>query len=59
MILNEAKSSADMQHSKERKGICAANLNNVVLWKYNYSAAQKAIAQRPSLISALESASLR
>ena len=42
-----------MQHSKVRKGICAVNLKDVVLWKYNYSAAQKAIAQRPRLISAL------
>ena len=51
-----------MQHSKVRKGICrkdgtsrAAKLNDVLLWKYNYSAAQKAIAQRPRFISALES----
>ena len=43
-----------MQHSKVRKGICAVNLKDVLLWKYNYSAAQKAIAQRPRLISALE-----
>ena len=43
-----------MQHSKVRKGICAANLNDTVLWKYNYSAAQKATAQMPSLISELE-----
>ena len=42
-----------MQHSKVRKGICAINLNDAVLWKYNYSAAQKAFAQRPRLISAL------
>ena len=41
-----------MQHSKIRKGIFAVNLNTVLLWKYNYSAAQKAIAQRPRLISA-------
>ena len=43
-----------MQHSKVRKGVFAVNLNTVLLWKYNYSAAQKAIAQRPRLISALE-----
>ena len=42
-----------MQHSKVRKVICAAILKDVVLWKYNYSAEQKAIAQRPHLISAL------
>ncbi len=42
-----------MQHSQVRKGICAVNLNDVLLWKYNYSAAQKAIVQRPSLIYAL------
>ena len=42
-----------MQHSKVRKGIYAANLNDAVLWKYDYSAAQKAIAQRPRLASAL------
>ena len=47
-----------MQYRKVRKGICADNLNDVVLWKYHYSPAQKAIAQRPRLISALESASL-
>ena len=48
-----------MQHSKVREHNCAANLNDVVLWKYNYSAAQKAVAQRPILISELEFASLR
>ena len=42
-----------MQHCKVRNGICAINLNDAVLWKYNYSAAQKAIAQRPRLISEL------
>ena len=36
-----------MQHSNVRKGICAVNLKDVVLWKDNYSAAQKAIAQWP------------
>ena len=41
------RTSADMQHSKVRKGICAANLNDVVLWRYNYIAAQKAVAQKP------------
>ena len=53
------RTSADMQHRKVRKGICAAELKDVVLWKYHYSAAQKAVAQKPRLISALESASLR
>ena len=43
-----------MQHIKVRTGICAANLNDVVLCKYNYSAARKAIAQRPRLISVRE-----
>ena len=49
-----------MQHIKVRNGICrkdgtsrAVNLNNALLWKYNYSTAQKAIAQRPRLISEL------
>ena len=48
-----------MQHSKVREHNCAANLNDVVLWEYYYSAAQKAIAQMPRLISAQESSSLR
>ena len=48
-----------MQHSKVRKGICAVNLKDVVLRKYHYSATQKAVAQKPRLISALEPASLR
>ena len=43
-----------MQHSKVRERICAANLYDVVLWEYYYSAAQKAITQRPRIISALE-----
>ena len=42
-----------MQHSKVQKVICAAILKDVVLWKYNYSAAQKAIAQMPRLIFAI------
>ena len=57
---------ADLQHGKVRKGICRndgtsrpANLADVVLWKYNYNTAQKAIAQRHRLISALEFAFLR
>ena len=48
-----------MQHSKVRKGICAVNLKDVVLWEYYYRAAQKAIAQMPSLISALEICAIR
>ena len=44
-----------MQYRKLRKSICAANLNDVMLWEYNYSATQKAIAQKPRLISALVS----
>ena len=48
-----------MRHSKVSKEICVTNLNNVVIWKYNCSAAQKAILQRPRLISELESTSLR
>ena len=50
----EERTSADMQHSKVRKGISVANLNYFLLWEYNYSAAQKAIAQRPRFISAVE-----
>ena len=48
-----------MQLRKLRTGICAANLNDVMSWEYNDNAAQKAIAQKPRLISALEFASLR
>ena len=51
-----------MQYRKLRTSIClkdgtsrAANLNDVMLWEYNYSATQKAIAQKPRLISALVS----
>jgi len=42
-----------MQYRKVRKFICAADLNDVELWNYNFSAAQKAMAQRFHLISAL------
>ncbi len=43
-----------MQHSKVREGICAANLAYAPARKDNDSFAQKAPAQRPRLISALE-----
>ena len=42
-----------MQYRKVRKGICTADLNDVELWNYNYSAAQKAMAQRFHLISSV------
>ena len=41
-----------MQYRKVRKGICAANLNDAPARKDNDSIAQKAIAQRPRVISA-------
>ena len=42
-----------MQTRKVRKGICAANLNDLVLWNI-IRTAQKAIAQKFRLISELE-----